>query len=203
MTTDVDSGISPCAAVWMPVSRGRAVTRGIFLAIPALLLALAAKLALERVSLAPSGISSRWVDFSLGLLGLFAMLAALACAVPAARWLALGLWPARVGVSATETWLAFRLGPFGTRLFAANELVVRYPYEEDDDEIEDAGFEAYLPEEQQRRVLLPDIRHRRSSEPLQELIRRFAPGTEAELAAALRPMIDRWKSVAEKKAQSV
>ncbi|MBI4717549.1 MAG: hypothetical protein HY763_07075 [Planctomycetes bacterium] len=193
MSLEVQSA-STSPSAWIPVARGRAAARAVFWGIPAFLAALGANLTLERVNLSPSGISSRLVDVSLGAVGLLLVVAAIGCVIPAVRWLGLTVWPGRVGVWADPRELCLRLGPFGTRRYPAAELVVRYPYELDDGE---EGFEAFLPEEEQQRLLLPHIRHRGETEALHELILRLAPGNEERIAAALRPVIERWRLTCE------
>lgn len=182
--------------VTVPAGRVRALTRAVAWCVPTAATGLPAVLLFFRVDLSPSAMSSRMVELSLAAMAIPFALAALGCMFIALRWLLLAAWPARVGIVASAEALVLRLGPFGTRQYETAKLDVRYPFElvEDEDE-EDGGFEAFLPEDEQFARLLPRMRHPLNEEPLNRTMLKFVSGSEADLAAALRPMIQRWRAV--------
>ncbi len=176
----------------LPVSRARAASRALLCSVPAVLLTLTTILIYSRLHLVPTGISNRLVEYSIAAISLPAPLLALWTALKALRWLLLALWPARVAIVADACTLTFHLGPFGNRSYDASRLDVRYPFElsQDDD---GGGFEAFLPEDEQRAKLLPRILHPQARGPLNRLILRFAKGSEQEIVRAMLPAIDRWR----------
>ncbi len=183
-----------CDAVTVPAGRVRALTRAVAWSVPAAGAVLPAVLLFSRVDLSRSALSSRMVELSLAAAAVPFALAALGCMFVALRWLLFAAWPARVGIVAEAEALELRLGPFGSQRYDTAQLDVRYPFELIEDE-EDGGFEAFLPEDEQYARLLPCMRHPRASEPLNRTMLKFVSGSEEELAAALRPMIQRWRTV--------
>ncbi len=177
----------------IPASRSRASVRGLLCLVPALLLGAASALIYGGLRFDPSAGSGRIIAFSVAAAALPCPMAALIFGYRGLRWLLLAGWPDRVGVEAEEATLTLRLGPFGTRSFDASRLDVSYPFEQGDDS-DDAGFEAHLPEDEQLARFLPRISHPESPEPLNRVILRHAVGSEAEIATALRPAVDCWRS---------
>jgi hypothetical protein len=138
-----------------------------------------------------SVIGERLVAVSIAGAGVPIAVGAMVTAVLAIRWALLAVWPRRLGIDATAEQLAMRLGPFGTRVHRAAELDVRYLFEMDEDE--DDRFERLLPEEEQMRRLLPQIRHADARESLDRVILRFAALSEDEAARLLGPAIAAWR----------
>ena len=115
---------------------------------------------------------------------------------PISRAELLGVWPGPVGVFATSKALVLRLGPFRTRSFDVARLDIRYPFELSGDE-DDGGFEAFLPEEEQKERFLPRLLHPDAKARINFLVQKFAAGPESEIAKALRPAFDRWRGSAD------
>lgn len=179
----------------VPVSRSRATTRAVVWLVPAAILGVGAISIYRGVHFVPSGISNRFVDYAIALIALPVPAGALWTAWNALRWLLLALWPARVGVFASDAELTMRLGPFGTAVFEVERLEVRYAYECSGEEDDEAGFEAFIPEDEQHATLLPRITHPKAKAALNRVILRFAQGDEAETARRLRPAIERWRTM--------
>lgn len=179
--------------VVLSVSRTRAATRGLLCLVPALLLGTATFAIYSRLSFVTTAISNRLVDYSIAVAALPCPLFTLLFGFRAIRRLLLSCWPGDVAIVADETALTLRLGPFGTRAYDAVQLDAKYPFEQSGD-FEDGGFEAFLPEEEQRARFLPRLTHPDAPEPLNRAILRFAVGTEPDAAVALRPVIDHWRS---------
>ena len=177
----------------LPVSRSRAFFRALLWGIPAALLSAIAVMIYGGLHFVPSGVSNRVVDYAIALGAGPLLVAALWTALKCLRWSALGLWGGPVEIVAAPTTLTFRLGPFGRRVVNVADLDIRYPFELLDDE-DEGGFESFLPEEKQRETLLPRVLQSKSRIPLQESILRFAAGEEADIARALRPAIELWRS---------
>lgn len=182
------------AAVTIPVSRSKALLRAVIWGAPSVLLGLAAFFIYSQLHFVPSGISNRLVDYAFAIAALPIPLAGLWTGWKGLGWLALCVWGSPVEIVAKPATLEFRLGPFARRTFNIADLDIRYPFELIDDE-DEGGFESFLPEEQQRSTLLPRIVHPTTRSPLQRTILQFAVGDEAELARALRPMIERWQTL--------
>ena len=179
--------------VVLPVARGRAASRVVLWSVLAILLGITTILIYGQLNFVPTGVSNRLVDYSIAAISLPIPLIAVWTALKSLRWLLLALWPTRVAVVADGDSLTLRLGPFGTRTYAAPRLDVRYPFELSQDE-EGGGFEAFLPEEEQRSKLVPRMLHPESREPLNRVILRYVKDSEEEAAQALRPLIDHWRS---------
>ncbi len=180
--------------VRVPVARSRSMTRSVLWWMPAIILAAVAWEILRSLNFHRSAVSSRLVDYSVAVVALPIVLAALVCAFHGVRWALLAVWPGRLGVYAERDALVLRLGPFGVRRYDLARLEVRYPFESlEDADAEDADFEAYLPVDEQMATLLPRITHPNSDEPLNWVVLRFVSGPEAGVAATLRPAIARWR----------
>lgn len=182
--------------VRVPVARSRSMTRAVFWWMPAIILAAVAWELFRRLNFHWSAVSTRLVDYSVAVVALPIVVAALVCGFHGVRWALLAVWPGRIGVYAERDALILRLGPFGVRRYDLARLEVRYPFEALDDAngAEDADFEAYLPVDEQMATLLPRITHPNSDEPLNWVVLRFVSGPEACVAAALRPAIARWRA---------
>ena len=179
--------------VFWPASRSRAATRALLWAACAFLLGFAALVVYRQLYFGPSVAGSILVTYSIAIAALPLPILAVVTAVAAFRWFAFALWPGRVGIFADERELSLRFGPFGSRSFDSARLDVRYPFELSGD-FEDGGFEAFLPEEHQLASFLPRMTHPNAREGICPLILRFATGTEAEIAAALRPATQHWRA---------
>lgn len=188
----VGAGTTPTESAFVPVARGRAVARASVWLAPALVHALISwhiltDIRLEAASGANTVVAVAWIAMLVpfGLVGAVMVIVGL-------RWLALALWPGRVGVTATADELKLALGPFGTRSFDASRLEAKYFFELSIDVV-DEGFEALLPDEEQVANFLPRLRHPDAKEPLNRRLMRFATGTEPEIAQTLRPVIACWR----------
>jgi len=179
--------------VTLPASRSRAASRALLWSAPTALLGATTALIYGRLNFVPSGISNRFVDYSLAVAASPIPLAAVLSLIKALRWWLLCLWPTPVGVFADRSHLQFQLGPFGSRRYDTARMEVRYPFELAG-EAEAGSFEAFLPEEQQFATLLPRITHPDAPEPLNRVILRFAAASEADAASALRPVLELWRS---------
>ena len=71
-------------------------------------------------------------------------------------------------------------------------IKARYFFELPADDV-DEPFEALLPEEEQIAKLIPELTHPDATMPLRRTILRFVHGDEETIAAALRPVIERWR----------
>ena len=167
--------------------------RGILWGMPAAILIATLYLTLRAIDFTPSAVSSRWVSYSIVLALIPVALAAAAATWTALRWLLLALWPGQLGIFADPDALTLRLGPFGTRRYPADQLDIRYPYELIDDDDADGGFEAYLPEEQQRAQFLPRITHTAMATPLNRELLRFTALPEPAAVRIVRPVLDVWR----------
>ena len=154
----------------------------------------AAAIALQGIWGGVRGMSSPLVNASLTLAVLPILLSGLVCVWHGLRWIGLALWPGKIGFFAHSQSFDTCLGPFGARSFPVNELSIKYLFELDDDELSDGGFEAYLPEEVQTSRFLPRISHPSSLRDLNEVILRFADGSEEDIAKRLRPAIKVWRN---------
>ncbi len=203
--------VSSEPVIELPVGRSRSLTRASLWGVVAALVVVPLRAVFERLNFVPTAFSNRLVDYSFVLLALPFVLLAVSCVIKSMQWLLLASWPGKIGIFADENELTLRLGPFGTRRFDTKRLDIRYPFERREEE-DEGGFEALLPEEDQRRNLLPHmfVWHRfpagagqgletRTKRPVQvdRLILRFASGSESDLAARLRPLIERWREKAE------
>ncbi|MEK7730973.1 MAG: hypothetical protein AAB363_03870 [Planctomycetota bacterium] len=186
-------GAAATEVVVLPVARARAASRALVCSVPAFLLGITTILIFGRLNFNPSGVSNRLVDYSMAAISLPIPLIAAWTALKALRWLLLALWPARVAVVAEVDSLTLRLGPFGTRAYDTPRLDIRYLFELSQD-ADGGGFEAFLPEDEQRAKLLPRILHPAAREPLHRVILRFVKESEPDAARTLRPLIDRWRS---------
>lgn len=179
---------------FVPISRVRGAVRGLLWFGPGALLMLAAAIALQGIWGGVRGMSSPLVNASLTLAVLPILLGGLVCIWHGSRWIGLALWPWKIGFFAHARLFEMCLGPFGVRSFPVSELTIKYLFELDDDELSDGGFEAYLPEEVQISRFLPRMSHPSSPRGLNEIILRFADGSEEDIAKRLRPAIKAWRN---------
>ncbi len=177
---------------FIPVSRTRSLTRAVIYAFPALVLAATAKLMYSGINLRASALSTQFVQYSLLLCVLALSIISLTLGFLALRRTLLAGWPGALGFYAYESELLVRLGPFGSKRYAVQQLDIRYPYECTDD---DASFEAMLPEEMQHETLLPRMQHPEEGTPLNVMVTQFAVGSEKEITVQLRPAIERWRRI--------
>ena len=179
--------------VMLAVSRVKALTRTAVWGAPAAICSVSGVAIYQGLSFAPSGMYNRLVEYSIAVCLLPIVCAGAVFAFLAVRWFLLAVWPRGVGIIADEDGLVLRLGSFGTRRFDAARLDVKYPFEQDGD-LCDSTFEAFLPEEQQRSTLLPRITCPGSSEPINFTILRFVGMMENDAAAVLRPWVEAWQA---------
>ena len=179
--------------IFVPLARGRAATRAVLWAVPTLLLGAAAFTVYSRLNFVPTAVSNRIVDYAVAIAALPLPILSLICAVRAIRQILAVFWFAPLGAYASAQALELRLGPFGSATYPAQELSIRYPFELSGDE-EDGGFEAFLPEEEQKARLLPRIVHPNAKPPVHRTLLRFLSGDEAQIAKALRPAIELWRA---------
>lgn len=177
----------------VPVLRSRGLTRALLWSASLILLGGATWLIYAPLSLRATGMDNRLVDLGIAVVASPLAFGAMASLVLAGRWLLLAIWPGPVRVEATTRGLTLKFGPFGTKHYAAAQLLIRYPFESDD--LSSDGFEAFLPEEKQRASLVPKITHAGVTEPINRTILRFVGPTESEVAQRLRPAIDYWQSI--------
>ncbi len=179
--------------VQVPVSRSRALTRGALWLALGLTLWLVTTFIYSGLSFRPSGVSNRLVDISIAIATLPVPLAGAYSGVRADLWLLLFLWPGPIGIVGDARSLTLRFGPFSTRVYDTLRIKVQYAFELSEESTA-GSFEALLPPEEQMARLLPRIVHPDAREPLDEVILRFVGGEEAEVAAALRPVIELWRT---------
>jgi len=160
--------------------------------VPAAIAALIVFLVAYDLNFKPTGARTRIVDFAiaavllpLGSLSLYLLFQAI-------RWLTVVIWPGPLGVFCFKDRLELALGPWGRKVYDVDRLDLRYLFEMDEEE-HGGEFEAYLPEDQQRREFLPPMAHPDSLRPLSRVILDRTLRAEAEAAAALRPAIDVWR----------
>jgi hypothetical protein len=178
--------------VWLPAARGRAVVHGAWWAVLAALTGTCALFIYGSLDFRPSPVTNRLVECCIAVAALPILLVSMVAGLRTMQWLLLAVWPKPVGIRADAHALTLVLGPFRTRSFDAARLEVRYPFDLADGE--DAGFESYLPEEQQLAQFVPRLRHPQTAEPLNRTLLRFAAGDEAVIARALRPIFQRWRA---------
>lgn len=190
-----DASIHPGAIpqIFLPASRARAAMRGILGGIAAAPAALVLNMIAPSLSFRHSGASNQIEDYALSFTLLLIGIAGLAAAAWGGRWALLALWPGRVGFVADVRGLSWRLGPFGSGRLDAERIEARYLFELDDEELEEGHFEAFLPEETQRRTMLPRLRHPQVRHCVRQLLLNFCAAPEEKLADGLRPMIDAWR----------
>ncbi|MCG3129964.1 MAG: hypothetical protein FLDDKLPJ_00703 [Phycisphaerae bacterium] len=179
--------------IFLPASRARALLRGILGWSAAAPAALVLNLVAPSLSFRHSGASNQIEDFALAFALLLIGGLGLAAAGWGGRWMLLASWPGQVGFVADGRGVSWRLGPFGSGRLDAARIEARYLFELDDEELEEDRFEAFLPEETQRRTMLPRLRHPQVRRCVRPLLLNFCGAPEEELAARLRPMIDAWR----------
>jgi hypothetical protein len=179
-------------SVILSVSRINAGVRGGLWLSAAIILVLLARLIYGRLTFVSTGASNALVDYSVAIIALPIPILGLVLLIVGLRWILLAVWPAKLGIEASENELILRLGPFGTKRFDADRIEVRYPFELRDDEA-DVGFEAYLPEETQYATFVPRMIHPEAREAIHRTILRFASVDEKAAAAALGPILRQWR----------
>lgn len=177
----------------LPVSRGRAAARALLWLALGSVLALATFTIYSSMDWGTNGSSSRLVTLSIALAALPVPCIAVATLVAGVRWLALGCWPGPIGVFASERELHLRLGPFGTHAYDAASLDVRYAFDLSVD-LEEEGFEAFLPAEEQMRRFLPRLAHPRAPGRIARRVLRYVVADEEVAAATLKPAVDTWRA---------
>lgn len=185
--------------VTLRVSRVKALTRTVAWSAPATVCALLsigiARLLVGvygRLGFATSGMSNRFVAYSLAICMIPIVCAGVVFLFLTLRWFLLAVWPGTLGIFGDDQGLLLRLGSFGTRRLESARLDVKYPFELEEDMAE-SSVEAFLPEEQQRATLLPRITYPDAAEPINHTILRFVGMMEHDAAAAIRPWVDSWQ----------
>jgi len=174
------------------VARPAAIVRGLLWASLATIIGVAVWTAIRQLQFSQTAVSNSLVEFSIAVIALPFAILGIYLAVLALRWIGLGLWPGSVGTFATPDALLLLLGPFGNKRYDVSRLDVRYPFELSGDD--DGGFEAFLPEEEQKDRFLPRLLHPDSKSRINLLILKFVAGPEDEIAKALRPAFDQWRT---------
>lgn len=175
----------------LPISRGRALNCSLLRIIPAALLLLVAFSIFSRLNLTPSAVSNRIADYSLLILAIPIFLAGVIIGLNGIRWLATACWPGQLAVVASRCGITFHVGAMPSPEYPTEKLTVRYLFEFDTDELdEDLIYESLLPPEKQMADMLPRIDVAGLNQPLNTRILDLCPGTERDIAAALKPFID-------------
>ncbi len=180
-------------AITLPVSRGRALTRSVIWAAPAVVGIAVTLVIYPNLDLFAVNGVNRLVAWSAAIAALPIPIALTICGFKSVRYLALSVWPGRVGVHADSRNLVLALGPFGTRRFDAARLDARYPFEQSKDEAVEDGFEAYLPQEEQMARFVPRMTHPDATEPIHRTLLRFCKGDEIDIASKLQPVLAVWR----------
>lgn len=181
----------PQATSILPASRMRALTRALLWATPTALLAVVFTGMLRGLLFAPSGLDSRLVTVSRWLIATPLPFTMIALLIPTLRHLLFAVWLGPVGFRYAANTFEWRLGPFGRKQLDVARLELLYPHELPDDELTEAGFEAYLPVEQQHATMLPRITHPQHHGRIDELILRFGTADGRALVTAFRPIVER------------
>jgi len=179
--------------VFIPLARGRAATRAILWAVPALLLGAVVGITYSRLHFRPTAIASGIVDYAVAIAALPLVGFALFCAVRTLQYILAAVWPGPLGLHADGEYLQLFLGPFGNQCYRAVELDIRYPFEMEEDD-EGGGFEQFLPEDEQLARMIPRITHQSAKVPISRTILRFMGGDEPRIASQLRRVIEHWRS---------
>ncbi|RJP32748.1 MAG: hypothetical protein C4547_13610 [Phycisphaerales bacterium] len=180
-------------SVFIPVSRVRAVARGLVWTVLGLGLARTVAYFVSDLRLVPSAVSNRIGDYAVLVAMVPLSVVSLVLLYRGLKWLALGMWPSRIGFVFTARGLSVRLGPFGSRVYAAGHVRVRYPFEMSDDEAARSSFEAFLPEEEQIATLVPQIVPPDGAAIRLDLMR-YSGRAESDLAARLSPILSAWRA---------
>ena len=178
--------------VTLNVSRERALTRCAIWTALAIVLWSATWSVYDDLVFPTPGQTNRLVDLSIAIVALPFPLLGLFAGVKALQWLLLFAWPGVTGINVSSYGIDLRLGPFGTKRYAACELTIAYPYELLDGD-SDPGVEAHLPIEQQHESFLPRISHPSRGVPINQTILKFVSMNEAAIVAALFPRISAWR----------
>ena len=179
-------------SIRLPLSRSKGLTRGTLWGLAAVLILTAVWAVVQRLNFVPTAFSNRLVDYCIALLAVPVILLALLCVFRSLQWVLLAVWPTRIGVFAESNKLTLCFGPFGTRDYDTNGLDIRYPFELSEEDAGEGGFEALLPEEEQRRSFLPRMFDVRTRVEVDRLTLKFASVFEGDLAAQLEPLIAHW-----------
>jgi hypothetical protein len=142
------------------------------------------------LNFAPSAMTNRITEYATVAVMIPVGLVGILLSIVGLRWLVTACWPGRVAIVADATGITFRLGPMGTAHHRINDIDMRYPFENDDDEDDDLPDESLLSPEEQMAYLLPKMTCANQIEPLDRLIVRYAGATEHQLAAELKPFIE-------------
>lgn len=175
------------------ISRSAAFVRGALWIASALLCGAGVAVVFQSLDFSPAGASNRIVDLCILAVTLPVVATGLYLLVLGLRWIGLSVWPGAVGIVATDGELVLRLGAFGTRRFDVSRLDLKYAFELSGDE-DDGGFESFLPEEEQMANYLPRILHLKAKDRIDRMILKFSQGAEADIARALRPAFEVWRT---------
>ena len=178
--------------VFIPLARGRAATRAILWAVPALLLGAMLAVIYNRLQFRPTAVSSGIVDYAVAIAALPLVGFAVFCVGRMMQYFLAVVWPGPLGLHADGEYLQLFLGPFGNHCYRADELEIRYPFEMESDD-EGGRFEQFLPEGEQLARILPRISHRTAKVPINRIILGFIGGDEPGIASRLRRVIEHWR----------
>ena len=175
----------------VPVSRLRAMERGVVRVAPGVVLVLIAWSVVRPLRFTPSAVSNRIVDYSLLALMVPVAVAGMLLVVQGLRWMAMALWPARLEIRADEHAVTMRLGPIGSRRIANETIDLRYPFEmEGDPDIGDDVYESFLSPERQMASILPRMFHDAEKRRLDNLVFYYSGQDVETCIAALRPYVE-------------
>lgn len=179
--------------ITLHVSRIRAFTRGVLWLIPSALVGAVTLWIFQGLNFSPTGVSNRLVEYSIAVFVLPLPLAALWTLVKALRWFLLSGWPGHLGVFADQQELTLALGPFGIKKYDISRMDIRYPFELSAD-LEGEGYEAFLPEEEQKEKFLPRLTHPLVKGKINHTILAFVVEDESTAVTVMRPVIEQWRS---------
>ncbi len=193
-----------CQTVEIPVSRSRAVERGLVRLGPGVFAVLIAVYIVMDLNFTPTGVSNRLTEYCLATAMVPVFLAGLALAVSGSRWILLGVWPGQLLIVATADAITLHLGPMGRFIYDTDALKVTYPFEETGDPGGDEVpvYESLLHPAEQMATLLPRIVHTGTSERIEREIMRFTRLPESSLIETLRPFIDNVRRASDGRSQS-
>lgn len=179
--------------VTLEVSRTRAFTRGVLWLILSTLVGAATLWIFQGLNFSPTGVSNRLVEYSIAIFALPLPLGALWTLIKSLRWLLLSAWPGQLGVFADQQELTLALGPFGIHKYDIPRMDIRYPFELSAD-LEGEGYEAFLPEEEQKEKFLPRLNHPLAKGKINQTILAYVYEEEIAVASVMRPMIELWRT---------
>jgi hypothetical protein len=171
----------------LPADRSVGLLRiSVFLPIAGLLLASAWPL-FAKLDFTPSAIASTVEQLSWAFLALLITVAGLAFAFVGLRWLLYVFWPGPLGITVRPVDVLVALGPFGKRVLDRKRLTAQYRFEIEDREL--LSPEDFMTPEEEIETSLPILRHPEHPDSLNDIIRKFIAGTNAQHLRQLTPLV--------------